>query len=519
MSKVIHILLVDSDEDDRMLAASMLNSALPQATITEACDALGFAQAYASGPFDLAIAELELGWSAGIELLASIKRTHPTCATVLFSASTVPSDLRHLSVDASLPKSSGGFVALPKLAEQLLASGKPDPSVTGPGDQLLRALPLPVFELHPNGIVRNGNPALADAFGCADVSELIGRPFPEFVLLPEQRREVQQALANGHALDLPDVTLGTQDELSFSSRVRMFPDASDAQNGTTQGLLVLTRGALADAARSPEDADLRSQTPTQTNERPRDSVHDRVSASLFRELQDPLELLRQYSQALIRSFEAKPESQAENMLERIGTISDRVQGMIHAMLRFTASNPQHVPRFDEVSLSNVLADALRELDSDIAATGAKITASELPTVIGERGALTLLVHQLLDNSLKFRHTNTPVIRIGAEERANDWLITFQDNGLGIPSGEDERAFDLFVRLHDVEVYPGEGIGLSLCRDVAHNHGGDIWAERVEPRGTLFRITLSKHLPVEPPAEPPADGSDSTLEGSPLGKTG
>ena len=519
MSEVVRILLVDSDEDDRMLTASMLSHALPQATITEACDALGFAQAYAPGAFDLAIAELELGWATGIELLASIKRKHPTCATVLFSASTVPSDLRHVSVDASLPKSSGGFVALPKLGEQLLASGGPDPSAMGLSDQLLRALPLPVFELQPNGIVRNGNPALADAFGCADVSDLIGLSFPEFVLLPEQRREVQQALANGHGLDLPDVTLGTQDELSFSSHVRMFPDASDTQDGTTQCLLVLTRGTLADAARSPEDANQHSQTPTQTDEKPPNSVQDRVSASLFRELQDPLELLQQYSQALTRSFEAKPESQAENMLERIGTISERIQGMIHAMLRYTASNQQQGPRFNEVSLSAVLADALRELDSDIAATGAKITASELPTVIGERGALTLLVHQLLDNSLKFRHTSTPVIRIGAEERADDWLVTFQDNGLGIPTGEDERAFDLFVRLHDVEVYPGEGIGLSLCRDVAHNHGGDIWAERVEPRGTLFRITLSKHLPVEPPAEPPADGSDGTLAGSSLEKTG
>ncbi len=105
MSEAIRLLLVDDDDDDRVLAMSMLTHGLADIEVTEAQDALEFAQAYATGPFDLVIAEHELGWATGPELLSSLKRKHPACVTLLFSATEPAAEkLLNATIDATLQK-------------------------------------------------------------------------------------------------------------------------------------------------------------------------------------------------------------------------------------------------------------------------------------------------------------------------------------------------------------------------------------------------------------------------------
>lgn len=515
MSDAIRLLLVDDDDDDRVLAMSMLTHGLADIEVTEAQDALEFAQAYATGPFDLVIAEHELGWATGPELLSSLKRKHPACVTLLFSATEpAAAKLRNATIDATLQKSSGGFVELPKLVGRLLAEGPSARREFSPSERLVQTLPLPVLGLRSTGEISSGNEALATALGFSSVPDLIGLSFPALVVEHGQRVAVERALAEGHELDLPAVTLETADGSRFVGRVCVFstrPNGVDNPGSTddaAQGLLILgpAQGPAIHPVSPPDTSADGGPTATERN---------RVSATFFGELQDPIQLLGHYAQASAQSLKDGASEQAQAMLERIETISNQIQRMLRAMNHYAGSRPQHAPHFGEVALSHVFSDALRQLDSEIASTGAKITAEALPVVIGNRAELVFLVQQLLENSLKFRHTDTPVIRINAEERPNDWLLTFQDNGIGMPPGSTERAFDLFERLHDSDTYPGSGVGLAICRDIANRHGGDIWADAAQPRGTRFRITVSKHLT----AGAPSDRNEDAHDPPPLGDTG
>ena len=79
------------------------------------------------------------------------------------------------------------------------------------------------------------------------------------------------------------------------------------------------------------------------------------------------------------------------------------------------------------------------------------------------------------------------VSIRARPEGSFWLLSVQDNGIGIEQGQTEQIFDLFRRLNPR--YAGTGIGLSLCRKVVERHGGRIWAESQPGEGTTFYFTL------------------------------
>ena len=79
-----------------------------------------------------------------------------------------------------------------------------------------------------------------------------------------------------------------------------------------------------------------------------------------------------------------------------------------------------------------------------------------------------------------------------------------DNGIGISPEFAEQVFVIFQRLHTRETYPGNGIGLALCKKIVEFHGGRVWLDstpREEP-GTVIRFTLPVEIAGPTPQEAP-----------------
>ena len=75
-------------------------------------------------------------------------------------------------------------------------------------------------------------------------------------------------------------------------------------------------------------------------------------------------------------------------------------------------------------------------------------------------------------------------------------IVVTDNGIGFEPQFSEQIFEVFKRLHGRDLYPGSGIGLSLCRRIPENHNGYLFAESRKGHGTKFHLIL-------PDKQPPA----------------
>jgi chemotaxis family two-component system sensor kinase Cph1 len=103
--------------------------------------------------------------------------------------------------------------------------------------------------------------------------------------------------------------------------------------------------------------------------------------------------------------------------------------------------------------------------------------------------LQQVFQNLIGNALKFRGSQTPVITITARKQGPEWLFSVADNGIGISAEYSENVFIIFNRLHTRTEYPGNGIGLAICKKIVERHGGTIYALPHEGGGTIFNFTL------------------------------
>ena len=117
------ILLVDSRGSDRTLTTLLLHHQLPQAVITEVCDAVALSDALAGGAPDIALIAADVGWSSPSELVETIRRSSPQTAVILFGRQ---SDIARrvlspgLACDGIVRKSSAGFLALGSIISSAL---------------------------------------------------------------------------------------------------------------------------------------------------------------------------------------------------------------------------------------------------------------------------------------------------------------------------------------------------------------------------------------------------------------
>ena len=142
-----------------------------------------------------------------------------------------------------------------------------------------------------------------------------------------------------------------------------------------------------------------------------------------------------------------------------------------------------------VPLQVVLNEAMFALNSEIENADAEVTSANLPAVRGDQMQLTQLFKNLIGNSIKFRGSEAPRIRVSAETRGGEVLVRVEDNGMGIQPAYQEVVFKLFKRLHGREKYPGNGVGLAICRGIVERHGGRIWMEPNAQQGSIFSFTL------------------------------
>lgn len=169
--------------------------------------------------------------------------------------------------------------------------------------------------------------------------------------------------------------------------------------------------------------------------------------------------------------------------------AERMRQLIEDLLSYaTAGGRTSVP--EKVDLSKVAEQVRVDLADVVRETGGSIEIGPMPELSGHASMLGLLLQNLVANALKFRREGVPpVVRITAERTDGNWVISVEDNGIGIPDDKHDAVFAMFTRLHTDDRYSGSGIGLATCAKVVALHSGHIWVESSPSGGSIFRVSL------------------------------
>jgi signal transduction histidine kinase len=242
-----------------------------------------------------------------------------------------------------------------------------------------------------------------------------------------------------------------------------------------------------------------------TSTRLADSNRDleNFAAALAHDLRQPLRQLGSFVHLLLESIEDDGASATTRHYgSRIIAASGRAESLLEGLLRYARVGGK--PMLDErVQLADVTRDVIELLQPalDDARATVLVDMDALPTVRGDPDLLRQVVHNLLDNAVKFRDRSRPlVIALQALPEARDaregvwWRIIVEDNGSGIAPDHLGAVFNVFSRAEASDSVPGDGIGLALCRRIIERHDGQLAVKSVDGRGSTFWFTLRGATP-------------------------
>ncbi|HEY8786337.1 MAG TPA: ATP-binding protein, partial [Candidatus Limnocylindria bacterium] len=170
-----------------------------------------------------------------------------------------------------------------------------------------------------------------------------------------------------------------------------------------------------------------------------------------------------------------------------------VQGQLTQLERLMADLLSAGQRTEGGDVPVDAVGAAREAIGRARIRGAKIDI-EAPAVpvrvaIGE-ARFAQLLDNLISNAMKYSRPATPIlVTITVED--GQGTVSVADQGIGIPPDHLSRVFDRFYRVGGTgDAVAGQGLGLSICKEIVTAHGGRIWAESEGPgRGSTFSFTL------------------------------
>ncbi len=225
------------------------------------------------------------------------------------------------------------------------------------------------------------------------------------------------------------------------------------------------------------------------------------------DLQEPVRKISTYVQMLEQRLGTLDEL-PKKYIDKIADAASRMRTLISDVLNYSELS-RELTVFETVDLGNIIDHTKNDFELLMEQKGATVYYENLPAIEAIPLQMLQLFGNLVSNALKFSRTDVkPVIKILATVMAENELekypllnknnlyynIEFSDNGIGFKPEHAEQIFNIFQRLHGRTEYAGTGIGLSMCKKIAQNHHGEIYATSNPGSGAIINVILPARQP-------------------------
>ncbi|MBS3908150.1 MAG: HAMP domain-containing protein [Actinobacteria bacterium] len=365
--------------------------------------------------------------------------------------------------------------SLNELAEKLKARIDELSTEKAKSDLIFNNMAEGILLLNQNGEVVLTNPSIEGIFSVA-TADVIGNQVVHSIKNYDLDHAIQESAVNKREVI---------DELALQSpfkqlRIRVMPITNSL--GEDQTLVVI-----------------RDITQQKQVERLRKDFVANVS----HELKTPLTGLKLLSDNLLRSIDTDPAS-SKVFIMRLDKELSTLISLVRELIDLSKlENPQETAERIPVDLEEVVVEVCASFSQLAASSNLKLDwdiANEVPGIAGDREQIFTLVRNLVDNAIRY----TPAggkINVRVESVAGLARLAVIDSGIGLAKREIPRIFERFYRVDKARSREtgGTGLGLSLVKHIAENHGAIIDVETSLGIGSTFYVTFPAN-----PNETPRD---------------
>ena len=169
-----------------------------------------------------------------------------------------------------------------------------------------------------------------------------------------------------------------------------------------------------------------------------------------------------------------------------------LNGLVENLLMITRTeNGTIALHLQSELITEAVEEALRHLDRNASQRHISTAIeNDLLLVRMDAALIVQVLINLLNNAVKYTPEGAHIV-IGARQEGDKALVWVEDDGHGVPAGDEKKVFDMFYTgiKRSPDSRRGIGLGLALCKSIIQAHGGEIWAENLHPHGAKFLFTL------------------------------
>jgi signal transduction histidine kinase len=217
-------------------------------------------------------------------------------------------------------------------------------------------------------------------------------------------------------------------------------------------------------------------------------------AAVSHEFRTPLTSMRHLTD-LLAAGSITSEDRKAHYYSLLAHETERLHRMVESLLSFGRMDAgAHCWRLERVDVRSALASIVEEFRRDAPGRPIHLELDDgVPAIEADREALSRAVWNLMENAAKYSPADTG-IRVFARRAGHSVVIGVQDSGMGIPTREQQRIFQKFVRGDEARRagIRGVGIGLALVSRIAEAHGGSVRVESEAGRGSTFTLVIPCH---------------------------
>jgi len=172
----------------------------------------------------------------------------------------------------------------------------------------------------------------------------------------------------------------------------------------------------------------------------------------------------------------------------INTSVSKMDALLAGLLRISRLGRREIKK-QELDMNEIVSDVLTNMEYQVKKVGATLKVAELPSCIGDKDQINQLLSNLIDNAIKNLHPDRKgIITVTGKKEGNYSVYCVEDNGIGISPDQHERIFEIFNRLNPKNS-TGEGLGLTIVKQIIAMHRGSIWVESEPGKGSNFYFSV------------------------------
>lgn len=211
------------------------------------------------------------------------------------------------------------------------------------------------------------------------------------------------------------------------------------------------------------------------------------------ELRGPITVIRGYLDVLGDELEPNLDADQIELMKRLVVSANRLSSYVNNILNAARYDRRHLKvHLREEKLSDIYDTISDDMQLRALSQNRSLTVdipNTLPTIAADRGSLSEVLSNLIDNAIKYSNEGG-IVNVTASADNSSVSFSVVDRGIGMPGNVVSNLFHKFYRSHrSRETVAGTGIGLYISKAIVESHGGTISARSVENEGSTFTVSL------------------------------